>query len=251
MEQNNRSAADGQAPTETSHFAALPGNMPVPTPSGTPDAIVLPAVLPTAIASTVIAASVAEEVAERAIPLVATPFDVSGQAQPAQAIAQESATAEANILSEEKITPEAASSAASIAVTPVIAPRPDQTAIEPVAHATPQIEASQFSTTAQTTAAEPAPTTVATTAAAPVATLVATSATALAPAADRASTEVKSSVSAPDFSSNLAQAGLIMVQTTHPAPTTSFEPVQPLGRKPKPGVILPNEPLQMIETKPD
>lgn len=255
MEQNNRSAADGQAPTETSHFAALPGNMPVPTPSGTPDAIVLPAVLPTAIASTVIAASVAEEVAERAIPLVATPFDVSGQAQPAQAIAQESATAEANILSEEKIAPEAASSAASIAVTPVIAPRPDQTAIEPVAHATPQIEASQFSTTAQTTAAEPAPTTVATTvattAAAPVATLVATSATALAPAADRASTEVKSSVSAPDFSSNLAQAGLIMVQTTHPAPTTSFEPVQPLGRKPKPGVILPNEPLQMIETKPD
>jgi hypothetical protein len=247
MEQNNRSAADGQAATETSHVAtndashsaALPGNMPVPTPSGTPDAIVLPAVLPTAIASTVIATSVAEEVAERAISLAATPFDVSEQAQPAQAIAQESATAEANIPGEEKIAPEAADEAASIAVTPVIATRPDQTVIEPVANATPQIEASQFSTTAQTTATEPAPATVA------------TSVTAPSPTADSASTEVKSSVPAPDFSSNLAQAGLIMVQTSHPAPPTSFEPVQPLGRKPKLGVILPNEPLQMIETKPD
>jgi ribonuclease E len=93
------------------------------------------------------------------------------------------------------------------------------------------------------TAAEPTQDTVATT--------VTTPATVLSPAAGSTSAELESSVTAPDLSGNLAQAGLIMVQTSHPAPAVSFEPLQPLGRKPKPRLILPSEPLQMIETKQD
>lgn len=56
---------------------------------------------------------------------------------------------------------------------------------------------------------------------------------------------------APDFSANLEQAGLIMVQTVHTAPAANLAPTQPLGRKPKPVIIAPSEPLQMIETKPN
>ena len=55
-----------------------------------------------------------------------------------------------------------------------------------------------------------------------------------------------------DLSSTLQQAGLVMVQTTSSpvtSPDTAAMPPQPLGRKPKPAVMLTNEPLQMVETK--
>lgn len=56
-----------------------------------------------------------------------------------------------------------------------------------------------------------------------------------------------------DFSDTLQQAGLILIQTaqTAQAPSIPAMPTQPLGRKPKPAQIIADEPLQMIETKPD
>ncbi len=56
-----------------------------------------------------------------------------------------------------------------------------------------------------------------------------------------------------DFSDTLQQAGLILIQTvqTDKAPSALVTPTQPLGRKPKPAQIIADEPLQMIETKPD
>ncbi|MDO8315438.1 MAG: Rne/Rng family ribonuclease [Rugosibacter sp.] len=56
-----------------------------------------------------------------------------------------------------------------------------------------------------------------------------------------------------DFSDTLQQAGLILIQTaqTAKAPSALVVPTQPLGRKPKPAQIIADEPLQMIETKPD
>ncbi|HEY8855984.1 MAG TPA: Rne/Rng family ribonuclease [Rugosibacter sp.] len=56
-----------------------------------------------------------------------------------------------------------------------------------------------------------------------------------------------------DFSDTLQQAGLTLVQTTQPtyAPSALVTPAQPLGRKPKPVQIVADEPLQMVETKPD
>ena len=58
---------------------------------------------------------------------------------------------------------------------------------------------------------------------------------------------------AKDFSDTLQQAGLILIQTaqTAQAPSTPVMPTPPLGRKPKPIQMIANEPLQMIETKPD
>jgi len=54
-----------------------------------------------------------------------------------------------------------------------------------------------------------------------------------------------------DISGSLQQAGLVMIETSGgaPAPVASAEPVQPLGRKPKPAPVIVNEPLQMVETK--
>ena len=54
-----------------------------------------------------------------------------------------------------------------------------------------------------------------------------------------------------DISGSLQQAGLVMIETSGgaPAPTAHAEPVQPLGRKPKPAPVIVNEPLQMVETK--
>jgi ribonuclease E len=55
-----------------------------------------------------------------------------------------------------------------------------------------------------------------------------------------------------DLSSTLQQAGLVMIQTTSSpvtSPDTAAMPPQPLGRKPKPAVMITNEPLQMVETK--
>jgi ribonuclease E len=56
-----------------------------------------------------------------------------------------------------------------------------------------------------------------------------------------------------DFSDTLQQAGLILIQTAQiaQAPSTPVTPTQPLGRKPKSAQMIADEPLQMIETKPD
>ena len=56
-----------------------------------------------------------------------------------------------------------------------------------------------------------------------------------------------------DFSETLQQAGLILIQTaqTDHLSSAPVTPSQPLGRKPKPAPIIADEPLQMIETKPD
>ncbi|MDP1732751.1 MAG: ribonuclease E/G, partial [Sulfuritalea sp.] len=54
-----------------------------------------------------------------------------------------------------------------------------------------------------------------------------------------------------DLSGSLQQAGLVMIETSHaaPSPADTFAPAQPLGRKPKPAAVIVNEPLQMVETK--
>ncbi|MDP2810480.1 MAG: Rne/Rng family ribonuclease [Rhodocyclaceae bacterium] len=54
---------------------------------------------------------------------------------------------------------------------------------------------------------------------------------------------------------DLQQAGLVMIETSAdkaPRPTPEIAvPAQPLGRKPKPVVVVANEPLQMVETRND
>ncbi|MRR50785.1 MAG: Rne/Rng family ribonuclease [Rhodocyclaceae bacterium] len=54
-----------------------------------------------------------------------------------------------------------------------------------------------------------------------------------------------------DLSASLQQAGLQMVETvaSTPRPEQYFAPQQPLGRKPKPVVVVADEPLQIIETR--
>ncbi|MBI3095344.1 MAG: Rne/Rng family ribonuclease [Rhodocyclales bacterium] len=55
-----------------------------------------------------------------------------------------------------------------------------------------------------------------------------------------------------DVKDSLQQVGLVMIETSHAAPVAnSFAPAQPLGRKPKPAPVIPNEPLQLVETKHD
>ncbi|MDP2135703.1 MAG: ribonuclease E/G, partial [Sulfuritalea sp.] len=55
-----------------------------------------------------------------------------------------------------------------------------------------------------------------------------------------------------DVKESLQQVGLVMIETSHTAPVTdTFAPAQPLGRKPKPAVVIASEPLQMVETKHD
>lgn len=70
---------------------------------------------------------------------------------------------------------------------------------------------------------------------------------------EEAPSAVKAPASTTDFSDTLQQAGLILIQTSQTAhsPSASLIPSQPLGRKPKPAQIIVDEPLQMIETKPD
>jgi ribonuclease E len=56
-----------------------------------------------------------------------------------------------------------------------------------------------------------------------------------------------------NLAANLEQAGLVMIETVSSvgiAPTLPIE-VPKLGRKPKPSVMIANEPLQMIETRRD
>ncbi|SMB26582.1 fused ribonucleaseE: endoribonuclease; RNA-binding protein; RNA degradosome binding protein [Sterolibacterium denitrificans] len=54
----------------------------------------------------------------------------------------------------------------------------------------------------------------------------------------------------PDFSNSLEQAGLILIETSgNHAPTETTEPVQKLGRKPRPAPVIVHEPLQMVETR--
>ncbi|CAG4883348.1 fused ribonucleaseE: endoribonuclease; RNA-binding protein; RNA degradosome binding protein [Georgfuchsia toluolica] len=69
-----------------------------------------------------------------------------------------------------------------------------------------------------------------------------------------ATTPAPAPVAAPaevDVSASLQQAGLIMIETAAGAQPIIVEPApaQPLGRKPKPIVVIPDEPLQMVETK--
>ena len=61
------------------------------------------------------------------------------------------------------------------------------------------------------------------------------------------------SVAPADFSANLQQAGLVMIETSGLAAQQSPAtlPTQPLGRKPKPPVVVADEPLQMVETRHD
>jgi ribonuclease E len=53
-----------------------------------------------------------------------------------------------------------------------------------------------------------------------------------------------------DLSASLQQAGLQMVETSNAVAVPAAPSVtQPLGRKPKPTVVIPAEPLQMVETQ--
>ncbi|MBA3033503.1 MAG: Rne/Rng family ribonuclease [Gammaproteobacteria bacterium] len=53
-----------------------------------------------------------------------------------------------------------------------------------------------------------------------------------------------------DLSASLQQAGLQMVETSNAVAVPAVPSVvQPLGRKPKPAVVIPAEPLQMVETQ--
>ncbi len=56
-----------------------------------------------------------------------------------------------------------------------------------------------------------------------------------------------------DLSASLEQVGLILIETSHDANRTSAisAPPQQRGRKPRPVAIIPDEPLQMVETKQD
>ena len=54
-----------------------------------------------------------------------------------------------------------------------------------------------------------------------------------------------------DLATNLTQAGLVMIETASAttAPVPTEVPAIPLGRKPKPVVVVPDEPLQIVETR--
>ncbi|MBL8488123.1 MAG: Rne/Rng family ribonuclease [Rhodocyclaceae bacterium] len=51
-----------------------------------------------------------------------------------------------------------------------------------------------------------------------------------------------------DLSANLEQAGLVMIETQAKPAATPTEPAPVLGRKPRPAVVIAEEPLQMVET---
>ena len=51
-----------------------------------------------------------------------------------------------------------------------------------------------------------------------------------------------------DLSANLEQAGLVMIETQAKPAATPAEPAPVLGRKPRPAVVIAEEPLQMVET---
>ncbi|MDO9243787.1 MAG: Rne/Rng family ribonuclease [Rhodocyclaceae bacterium] len=77
-----------------------------------------------------------------------------------------------------------------------------------------------------------------------------------APAAIEVPTTLPAAVGMPpppvvDLTANLQQAGLQLIETSHAAvvPVTTSE-AKPLGRKPKPAMVIPAEPLQMVETQP-
>ncbi|MCX8086925.1 MAG: Rne/Rng family ribonuclease [Rhodocyclaceae bacterium] len=82
----------------------------------------------------------------------------------------------------------------------------------------------------------------------------ATSAGEAAPAASEPAAVPRTPVTSPanpiDLSAELKEAGLELVETKYPARAPAFEPPpQPLGRKPKPAPVIPDEPLQLIETR--
>jgi ribonuclease E len=63
---------------------------------------------------------------------------------------------------------------------------------------------------------------------------------------------VPASAPAVDLAADLDQAGLVMIETATDKPPVVApvaEPPRPLGRKPKPPVVVADEPLQMVETR--
>jgi len=54
-----------------------------------------------------------------------------------------------------------------------------------------------------------------------------------------------------DLTADLAQAGLVLIETSAAKPMPVDVPKQPLGRKPKPVMSVADEPLQMVETRRD
>ena len=73
------------------------------------------------------------------------------------------------------------------------------------------------------------------------------------PAVEREAPPVRPMASAPaavDVSSSLQQAGLVMIETAADAQPIIVEQTPlALGRKPKPVIVVPDEPLQLVETK--
>ena len=63
---------------------------------------------------------------------------------------------------------------------------------------------------------------------------------------------VAAPVAAVDLTASLQQAGLQLVETSSDKPRPAAQtaaPAQPLGRKPRPVVVIADEPLQIVETK--
>jgi ribonuclease E len=147
----------------------------------------------------------------------------------------EGVTAEQNIAAPEAPVSAPASEAPQIAammheetLAPVLVPTPISLPVAPLSEEIVAVQPAESAPQVTTTAAEPA---------APVAPVV---------------------VSAPppapkvDLSVSLEQAGLIMIETSGDTapPAVEFQmPAQSLGRKPRPVAVIPNEPLQMVETR--
>jgi len=143
----------------------------------------------------------------------------------------EGVTAEQNVAAPEAPVSAPASEAPQIAAMmheETLAPTPISLPVAPLSEEIVAVQPAESAPQVTTTAAEPA---------APVAPVV---------------------VSAPppapkvDLSVSLEQAGLIMIETSGDTapPTVEFQmPAQSLGRKPRPVAVIPNEPLQMVETR--
>jgi hypothetical protein len=71
------------------------------------------------------------------------------------------------------------------------------------------------------------------------------------PVSAPASAESTSAVPGPvDVSASLEKAGLVMIETSAVQPENAVAtPSQQLGRKPRPVVVVPSEPLEIVETK--
>ena len=131
----------------------------------------------------------------------------------------------------------------AVATAPVVS-QEVQPVIVPTA-TPPQVEAPM---TAAVVPSEPTPQPAATVTETPVETVQ------IAPAPAPVAAPAPTPVATPkeNLVPDLAQAGLVMIETAADK-AQSVEPVitpnQPLGRKPKPVVVIPDEPLQLVETR--